>query len=467
MSSYASVSSSNLPFAFGSGRYVWDNVVDKELPNPPNTSVSFDELIDAAICRRALIAAMLFDPNWLLPRVARVPHVCVVKDALNHPGCDPAVGGVVSWEGVTWVSPVQPVLEKNDYSLMHIKACFFQLGNDRLRVVICSANGSEEEWCAMGQSVWFQDFARRRHPSAPDAPKGAAFRATIYRMLDLWQHVPPEFGKSWLDQWSFDDTHATLVLSAPGLWDGSEPLGMNGLREAVRPYNPPLDTVLPVDDTNTLEYQSAHIGFLVNRWFNGQFLKAALAPPVGAAPNYRNALVSVVYLTMRTGTALAGPDKLDNLSGLAHNSVQDKFASNPQLFNRPDFADFHPLRGVPYHSKNCTRVWGDGNGWTYCGSHNLSAAAWGSHRGTKLMIRNFELGVVLPYPCAYIYNHGTPKGMLMTWLRPPPRYTATDAPFSISKDRELCEAALIASTGFAKEPLIFPSHGPPIPLDFQ
>jgi hypothetical protein len=441
------------PFAFGSGRYVWDNVVDKELPHPPNTSVSYAELIDADLCQRALIASMLVMPDWLVPHIGRIPHVCVVKDPLNFPPADPEVGGVIVLDRVIYVSPVQPVLEKNDYSLMHVKLHIFQFADDRLRVVICSANGSNEEWCAMGQSVWFQDFPRRRHPHPPpDSPKGAAFRATLYRLLDLWQHVPPEFAQPWLDQWSFDDTHATLVLSAPGLWDGSALLGMNSLREAVRAHNPPLDAVLPVDDTNTLEYQPAHVGFLVSRWFNGQFLKAALAPPSGTAPNYRNALVSVVYLTRRTGRALAGPSLLDNLCGLAHNSIPSEFASNPQLFNRPDFADFRPRRGVPYHSKNCTRVWAEGGGaargWTYCGSHNLTAAAWGSHRGTKLLIRNFELGVVLPYPCAHVYNHGSPKGMLMTWQRPPPRYTATDEPWKITAEPAIDLGAQLASPAY-------------------
>lgn len=424
-------------FAFGSGRYFWDNLIDAETSHPPNTSVSFAELIDADICRRALIAAMLVNPDWLFPHIQRVPHVCVVKDPQNHPPCDPRTGGVVQWNGVTWVSPVQPVLENNDYSLMHIKLCLFQLGDDRLRVVVCSSNGATYEWCAMGQSVWFQDFSRRRSPTEPETPKGAAFRATLYRVLEHWQHVPAEFGRAWLDEWSFDDTHGTLVLSAPGLWDEGTLLGMNSLREAVRQHNPPLDLELPIDDTNVLEYQPAHVGFLVSRWFNGQFLRAALAPPVGAAPSYRTAQVSVVYLTERSGLELAGPSKLDNLYGLAHNSIPPSFADNPQLFNRPDFADFRSIRRVPYHSKNCTRVWGDGRGWTYCGSHNLTAAAWGSYRGAKILIRNFELGVVLPYPCAHVYNHGSPNGRRMPWLRPPPRYSATDRPFRTACDPEL------------------------------
>lgn len=421
---------------------MWDNLLDAELRAKPNTSVSFAELIDASVCRRALLSSMIMDPTWVAKYVHGIPRVCVVKDADHDPRADPRTGGSVVIGRTVWVSPPQPVLENNSYSLMHVKLHLFELGADRLRVVITSANGLKAEWQAMGNCVWFQDFPRR---TEADNAAGRAFRGTLYRLFDLWRHVPAEFGAAWLDQFSFNTAQGTLVLSAPGVWTGDEAslYGMNALRSAVCGLNPAPSEELPLDDTNALELQAAHLGYLTRKWFDGQFLRAALAPPDGRALPRRNALVSVVYPTAARAIAMAGASGLDNLIGLQSNTIPPDFALG-ELFPLVDFADFDAHRGVPYHSKVITRLWGDDKGWTYTGSHNLTAAAWGSYRGNAILIRNFELGIVLPRPCAYVTNHGRPPHvpLQMQWRRPLARYRAGERPWLCNQAPSELQAAM-------------------------
>jgi hypothetical protein len=425
----AAAASVNDSFAFGSGLHVWDNLLDAELANPPNTSVSFAELLDASNCRRLLMSSMVMDPAWVAQYVQNIEHVCIVKDPEEAPRAHPQRGGVHRIGRTVWVSSPHPILEGKNYSLMHVKLHLIQLGESCLRVVITTANGSHAEWQAMGNCVWFQDFPRK---TEADNIPGRQFRGTLYRLFELWRHLPDEFGAAWLDRFSFNTARATLVLSAPGVWHGedAELYGMRALSNAVRDFNPPRELELRVDNDNVLELQSAHIGYIMRPWLDGQFLKMALMAPDGRPTRDRAAQVAIVYPTAERGLAMTGPSGLENLIGLQSNSIPEDFAYGDR-FVVSDFCDFVAHRGVPYHSKVYMRLWGGDKGWTYMGSHNLSAAAWGSHRAQgSLLVRNFELGVVLPRPCAHIVNHGrdhaTPQ---MHYQRPPQRYQRTDRPW--------------------------------------
>lgn len=66
--------------------------------------------------------------------------------------------------------------------------------------------------------------------------------------------------------------------------------------------------------------------------------------------------------------------------------------------------------------------------YRYLGSHNFTAAAWGKFvkDGSKLMINNYEVGVLLPEELI-----GGDK-FPYTYHRPPERYTLDDAPWDQS-----------------------------------
>ncbi|KAH6757385.1 forkhead-associated domain-containing protein / FHA domain-containing protein [Perilla frutescens var. hirtella] len=99
---------------------------------------------------------------------------------------------------------------------------------------------------------------------------------------------------------------------------------------------------------------------------------------------------------------------------------------------------------------------GSSFGWVYCGSHNLSAAAWGrpmSHTsssgnmrnnsvlGSRLHISNYELGIVfiVPPPDAVDSakeNIENLDDIVMPFVVPPPKYRPTDKPASAQAIRE-------------------------------
>jgi hypothetical protein len=69
--------------------------------------------------------------------------------------------------------------------------------NDRLRVVISSANLTAADWFLMEQQVWFQDFARANQSTAsdttikqPTTERGKSFLKTLLAVLASFQNVP-------------------------------------------------------------------------------------------------------------------------------------------------------------------------------------------------------------------------------------------------------------------------------------
>ncbi|KAL6652826.1 hypothetical protein ACP70R_011751 [Stipagrostis hirtigluma subsp. patula] len=116
----------------------------------------------------------------------------------------------------------------------------------------------------------------------------------------------------------------------------------------------------------------------------------------------------------------------------------------------------HPYAriGYPMHVKVArrrfeSRIGGHSFGWTYCGSHNFSPAAWGqplappskanptearaAPSGPRLHICNYELGIILIVPPPGMSKHASDRrhgidDITLPFFVPPPQYKLGDRP---------------------------------------
>ncbi|XP_062186277.1 uncharacterized protein LOC133889817 isoform X2 [Phragmites australis] len=129
--------------------------------------------------------------------------------------------------------------------------------------------------------------------------------------------------------------------------------------------------------------------------------------------------------------------------------------------------------GHPMHVKVAQRrfesgLGGHSFGWTYCGSHNFSPAAWGqllpppskanptearaAPSGPRLHICNYELGIILIAPPPGTSKHASERrhgidDIALPFVVPPPRYKQSDRPATRLAMREAMAEACVQSNG--------------------
>ncbi|GJN03061.1 hypothetical protein PR202_ga20464 [Eleusine coracana subsp. coracana] len=135
----------------------------------------------------------------------------------------------------------------------------------------------------------------------------------------------------------------------------------------------------------------------------------------------------------------------------------------------PDTRVGHPMHVKVARRRFESSLGGHSFGWTYCGSHNFSPAAWGqllsppskvnpvgsraAPCGQKLHICNYELGIILISPPPGMSKHASKRmpgidDISLPFVVPPPRYTQNDRPATPLAMREvMAEACVLQSNG--------------------
>ena len=111
-----------------------------------------------------------------------------------------------------------------------------------------------------------------------------------------------------------------------------------------------------------------------------------------------------------------------------------------------------------------SRSGGHSFGWTYCGSHNFSPAAWGqllsppskanptvtrsAPSGPRLHICNYELGIILISPPPGRSKHASEsrhsmEAIALPFVAPPPQYKGSDRPATRLAMREAASEACV------------------------
>ncbi|CAK0812130.1 unnamed protein product [Prorocentrum cordatum] len=280
----------------------------------------------------------------------------------------------------------------------HTKAALLEY-EGALRVCVHSANYVYCNWHAKNQGIFVQDFpARNVGDSSPDADAfGSEFHLYLQRYLGHCGGVDCRF----LDRYDFSAASVALVGSVPGYHKGAEASQWGHLR---------LRKLLAQHAEVPLEWrgrggvlaQFSSLGSLQPRWLE-DFTHTLSTSTAGVDTRLQPALAVPSVEQVRGGlegwaAGCSVPIRRENL--------QRPFLDG--LWRRWGFA---PAEGgalaaraaeaMPHIKTYCRYGPADADGrstmaWLYCGSHNLSKAAWGEAQrgGSQLCVRSYELGVV-------------------------------------------------------------------------
>jgi len=391
-----------------------------------------------------------------------------------------------------------------DGGIMHAKMLLLDYGR-YLRVVITSANLTALDWNSIGEMVWRQDF-----PVA-GAHEPNAFEIELTNFVNALG-----CDASFISRFSFSAATVQLLCSVPGEHRGDMALnfGHLRLRSLLSGYTwAPKDVAV----STSIEVQVSSVGGSHRNWFC-EFLSSALAgkETTSSAPNIAAGETAPVANEGSNdapdadespegdeGLRGAPSDqssrhrqlgKLDQLriifpseaSMRAAVSIVPAFAEvehyisyfdssrsmRPYLYEAQQPAE----RTIIWHSKIIVRTIETRQSnvenaavdrrcqWAYVGSHNLTAAAWGSldRDGQTLRVRNYEIGVVfLP---SEVSAEGVPTLPTSIPLPSIPsslrQYAVNDRPWGVAETGDVMEmqgsVAMWKNYGFASPVVILP-----------
>ncbi|KAL5478752.1 hypothetical protein ACEPAI_2029 [Sanghuangporus weigelae] len=341
---------------------------------------------------------------------------------------------------------------RNGRGCMHTKL-FYK--DERLRIVVPTANFVEYDWRDIENTAWVQDVPLRRTTIRHD-PKATDFPGTLQRVLHTL-NVPAALTKLLDDEcfelpiealselrmrWDWSKVRVKLVASIAGRHEGWEQVSKTGhpaLMKAVQE----LDARLPKGKQLVLECQGSSVGTYSTQWMNefydsarGESARIWLDRPKSHRAKLPWPPVKILFPSLQTVK--------DSVLGMPGGGTMfcRKAQWESKNFPRELFYDSNSKRGrVLMHSKMIIGYFkdkssssafvgrqagatgdgvdlssgeednnADGNdasvskekviGWAYIGSHNFTPSAWGTLSGSEsnpsLNIVNYELGIVLP-----------------------------------------------------------------------
>ncbi|KAI3435989.1 hypothetical protein D9Q98_002047 [Chlorella vulgaris] len=369
-----------------------------------------------------LVSNYMLDFRWLLsacPELHGVPRIVLVHG--EKPGGERAraVAADVEEAGLKDRTVIHAPPLPISYGTHHSKFFWAEFSRG-LRVIICTANAIKPDCNSKTQGLFWQDFPQKDDESPQTSPFQqhlAAYMAAL--------RLPPatqRYCRELLDRHDFSAARVHLVASVPGYHLGSAEMlkwGHPRLR-ALLNREPPFP---PAFNGAPLVAQYSSMGSVDEAWLTGEFRESLAAGRCGDGGE-------------RLGMPPTGPSGLHLVWPTVvevRNSMEGWFAGGSipgpsknvnRPFLRPYFCRWGGevcgrQRAMP-HIKTYLRYRGGEVAWLYVGSHNLSKAAWGQlqKHGSQLMVRSYELGVLLVPSLEAAYRASRWRGFSCTSSRP-------------------------------------------------
>ncbi|KAL4859226.1 Acyl-coenzyme A oxidase [Chlorella vulgaris] len=359
-----------------------------------------------------LVSNYMLDFRWLLsacPELHGVPRIVLVHG--EKPGGERAraVAADAEEAGLKDRTVIHAPPLPISYGTHHSK--FFWAEYSRgLRVIICTANAINPDCNSKTQGLYWQDFPLKDDESPQTSPFQqhlAAYMATL--------RLPPatqRYCRELLDRHDF----------MPGYHQGSAEMmkwGHPRLR-ALLNSDPPFP---PAFKGAPLVAQYSSMGSVDEAWLTGEFRESLAAgrcsdngERLGMPPTGPSGLHLVWPTVVEVRNSMEG--------WFAGGSIPGPSKNVNRPFLRPYFCRWGGevcgrQRAMP-HIKTYLRYRGDEVAWLYVGSHNLSKAAWGQlqKHGSQLMVRSYELGVLLVPSLEAAYRASRWHGFSCTSSRP-------------------------------------------------
>lgn len=283
------------------------------------------------------------------------------------------------------------------YGTHHTKMMLL-LYKEGLRVVIHTANMVPTDWAQKTQAIWVGPVCPRLAPGSSGGDSETGFRTDLLNYLSA-------YGDTHINEWchyirthDFSAVKVFLVGSVPGRHTGTRKscFGHLRLRNLLSQHGPSKDLV---SNHWPLVAQFSSIGSLgasAESWLLGEFL-SSLSTTKGSVVTARSVPLKLVFPSV--------DDVRCSLEGYPAGAsipysivTADKQRWLDSFFHLWKSERLGRTAASP-HIKTYTRLSPSGKqiAWLLVTSANLSKAAWGAleKNGSQLMIRSYELGVLL------------------------------------------------------------------------
>eukprot|EP00917_Polyrhabdina_sp_WS-2016_P028606 GHVP01060955.1.p1 GENE.GHVP01060955.1~~GHVP01060955.1.p1 ORF type:complete len:487 (-),score=93.35 GHVP01060955.1:1674-3134(-) len=347
-----------------------------------------------------ILCNYMIDLVWLL---SECPDLLIVpKVAIIHGEKDPKYSALMSRSveicrrnGAEWNFHLPPL--PIAFGTFHSKIIIIRF-RSKVRIVICTANFIRVDWWKKNQGIFVQDFPIKTEEREM-TKRERQFFDPLESFFSIFRNKLPGLC-SWLKKFDFKSARVAVVASVPGYHKGKEmkKWGHMALREILK------DTNVLVSGSSKYIVQFSSLGSMTENWLLKEFwqtLTTSKKNPHGETRSYKPGELSLLI-----------PEKESvrkSIEGWAAGVSIPIPSSNIKPFLKPFWTawpsvgdcDIFRESAMP-HIKTIIRHSGvklkDGISevdWIYCGSHNLSRAAWGEFqkKDTQFFIRSYEIGL--------------------------------------------------------------------------
>lgn len=267
-----------------------------------------------------------------------------------------------------------------------------------LRVVIHTANMVPSDWAQKTQAIWVGPLCPRLAPGSQGGDSETGFRADLLDYLAAYKDPHINEWCHYIRSHDFSTVKVFLVGSVPGRHTGPKKssFGHLRLRNLLGQHGPSKDLV---SNHWPLVAQFSSIGSLgssAEAWLTGEFL-CSLATVKNSGPALQSVPLKLIFPTVTdVRCSLEGYPAGVSLPYSIRTADKQRWLDS--YFHRWRSGRLGRTTASP-HVKTYTRLSPSGKqaAWLLVTSANLSKAAWGAFEknGSQLMIRSYELGVLL------------------------------------------------------------------------
>eukprot|EP01083_Nonionella_stella_P060969 158984_1 len=346
-------------------------------------SLSLDEIVSGEITKLVVFNYMI-DLEWFLcicPTVTTIPEVHLVHGERDPDRRKLLQTQTAQFDSMHVHSPHLPI----PYGTHHTKMFLIYYASG-LRVVVCTLNVLERDWLNKTQGIWVQDFPLKTQSSS----KKSSFENDLLEYLNCLSGIRVDFS----DISKYDMSIATgqLIASVPGYHKGAALHRWGHMRLRTELSRVEIDKKF---DRSPAIMQFSSMGSVTVQWLEelsrSMMSSKRSATALRTAPPRLRLLWPTVDMVRHCVEGYAGGGSLPLSTRNAKDFLQRDY------FFRWDGAPSGRERCIP-HIKTYTRLLNDGQiAWFLLTSANCSKAAWGAlqKKGSQLMIRSYELGVLL------------------------------------------------------------------------
>ncbi|EIW73567.1 hypothetical protein TREMEDRAFT_70993 [Tremella mesenterica DSM 1558] len=411
-----------------------------------------------------ILSTFVLDDDWLsgiLPDPQKVPTVIVRPHPKEmHSTYNGKVQAQVT--GEVFCYPL--MLDERGAAHMKYAWIFYKTG--RLRVMISTANFVPYDWDWIENTTFVQDFLPRKPTSPAPTTKGEDFVAhfrslfihlKVHKALRYLkdQHkagsdLPPQVSGAFegLDKYDWSRVSVRLIMSVAGYhhgYDQADKYGMTRLGKVLKDEG----LVQSKGERLVAEFQGSSLGQYNIEWYN-TFYQLCTGKDVRALvdhPKYKDwPPLKIIFPSLATveaselgkdggGTMFCGKAFTANTKHLFHHSESKR--GGVLMHTKMLIGTFEPIpRSLGFTSVDCKSGKRKASemeespygGWIYVGSHNFSAAAWGTmnFKEKRLTIRNYELGILFPLPRD---KARAMADIVAPYKRPARQYSSNDIPW--------------------------------------